>query len=326
MPTQSAVAPAGQKVTIQHVDWWAPNQAPTLAAYFDGIKKDFEAKHPDLAIDYIFVPNGTGGVREKWITLTAGGVPFESSQVSVAFIRDLMVAHLMEPLDPYIGQTKDMDLSLFVDSGLFYNTFEGKHFGIPYDGPTTNLIAYNTDHFKEASLDPSRDFTWKWTDVQFLDAAKRLTKTQGSQVTRGGLQPPGLSIDNFLPWLYANGGAFYDKTDQHVVANDQHDQGALQFMLDLRTKYGLAATAKDAALENEGYSTVISGSYNRRLHPGQESPPALRLCALSTGTAGPTPVEPALDEPVEHQRGEQAQGRGLAMGELRHRAQARRRP
>lgn len=257
----SAAAPANQKITLEHLDWWAPSASPIYQTYFDGIKADFEAKNPNVTITYVFAAGGTTEVRQKWIVNTAGGTPHDTSQVSVAFIRDLMNQNLMEPLDAYLAKTSDMALSNFVDSGLTFNTYQGKHYGIPYDGPTTNTIAYNTDHFTQAGLDPSRDFTWKWTYQEFIDAAKKLTKTQGSTVTRGGFQPVGYSIANFLPFLYANGGQFYDSTYTHIAANDDHGAGALQFMVDLSTKYGLVAAAKDAALENEGYSMVYSGSY-----------------------------------------------------------------
>ena len=92
-----------------------PN-TPVLQTYFDGIKRDFEAKHPNVDVSYIFV-TGTGGVREKWITLTAGGMPHDNSQVSVAFVRDLMVNNLLEPLDAYFAKTRHMDPKEFVDTG-----------------------------------------------------------------------------------------------------------------------------------------------------------------------------------------------------------------
>jgi len=262
----SSAAPAGQKVALEHIDWWGPT-TPVLTNYFNGIKKDFEAKYPDVTINYVFVSGGTSGVREKWITNTASGTPHDTSQVSVAFIHDLMVQRLLEPLDPYIARTPDMALANFVDTGLFYNTYQGKHYGIPYDGPATNVIGYNTDHFTEVGLDPSRAFTWRWTFNDFLAAAQKLTKTQGGQVTRGGFQPTGWgSFDSFAPWLYANGGQIYDATYTHLLLSDQHGQGALQSVLGLKNNYQLAASAKDASLDNEGYAMIVDGSWTAGYH------------------------------------------------------------
>ena len=251
--------PAKERVTLQHLDWWVPN-TPVHQTYFDGIKREFEAKYPHATVNYDFV-SGTSGVREKWIVLTAGGTPHDSSQVSVAFVRDLMTSNLVEPLDGYIAKTRHMDLKEFVDTGRFYNFYEGKHYGIPYDGPATNVIAYNVDHFTQAGLDPSRKFTWSWTADQFLEAARKLVKVEGGKVIRGGFAPPGLSVSGFLPWLYANGGEFYDKEYKRVLLNDQRGRGALQFAVDLRHRHKLAADVDGAALENEGYAMVVSGSW-----------------------------------------------------------------
>ncbi|MBI3969758.1 MAG: extracellular solute-binding protein [Chloroflexi bacterium] len=248
-----------EPVSIEHLDWWVPS-TPVLQTYFDGIKKDFEEKYPNVTVSYTFV-KGTGGVREKWIALTAGGTPHDSSQVSVAFVRDLMTNNLIEPLDAYIAKTRHMDAKEFVDTGRFYNTYRGKQYGIPYDGPAENVIAYNTQHFKEVGLDPSRKFTWSWTYDQFLEAARKLAKTQGGKIIRGGFSPPGLSIGGFLPWLYANSGDFYDKDYKRILANDAKGKGALQYIVDLRHRHKLAAEVDGAALENEGYSMVVSGSW-----------------------------------------------------------------
>jgi ABC-type glycerol-3-phosphate transport system substrate-binding protein len=248
-----------ERVTLQHLDWWVPN-TPVHQTYFDGIKAEFQAKHPNVEVSYIFV-SGTGGVREKWITLTAGGTPHDSSQVSVAFVRDLMLNNLLEPLDPFFAKTRHMDPKEFVDTGAVYNTYEGKHYGVPYDGPATNVIALNIAHFREAGLDPSRTFTWNWTTEQFLEAARRLVKNEGGKIVRGGFAPPGLSVGGFLPWLYSNGGDFYDKEYKRILANDAKGRGALQYMVDLRSRHRLAAEVDGAVLENEGYSMVVSGSW-----------------------------------------------------------------
>lgn len=258
-PGEQRAGPARERVSLEHLDWWVPN-TPVHQTYFDGIKREFEAKYPHVIVNYTFVP-GTGGVREKWITLTAGGTPHDSSQVSVAFVRDLMTSNLIEPLDTYIAKTRHMDLKEFVDTGRFYNFYQGKHYGIPYDGPATNVIAYNIDHFKQVGLDPSRKFTWSWTTDQFLEAARKLVKTEGGRAIRGGFAPPGLSVSGFLPWLYANGGDFYDKDYTRLLLNDAKGRGALQFVVDLRHRHRLAAEVDGAVLENEGYSMVVSGSW-----------------------------------------------------------------
>lgn len=247
-------------VSLEHVDWWGPT-TPVLTTFFDGIKRDFEAKTPNTTVNYTFVQGGTTGVREKWVVNTAGGTPHDSSQVSVAFVRELMEAGTIEPLDAYLAKTPDLALANFVDSGQFYNTYQGKHVGIPFDGPAMNVIAYNVDHFKAVGLDPSRTFTWSWTVDQFRDAAKRLVKTEGGKNIRGAFSPIGLSVANLLPWLYANGGEFYSPDYRKTLVNSQQGKEALQLLLDLRYRDNLAAEVDGASFENEGYAMQFRGSW-----------------------------------------------------------------
>ena len=121
-------------VTLEHVDWWGPT-TPVLTTFFDGIKKDFEAKSPNVTVNYTFVQGGTTGVREKWVVNTAGGTPHDSSQVSVAFIRELMDGNLMEPLDPYIQKAPGMALSNFVELGAVLQHLPGEALRPPLRRP-----------------------------------------------------------------------------------------------------------------------------------------------------------------------------------------------
>jgi len=255
-----AASPSRAPVTIEHLDWWGPT-TPVLTTFFDGIKRDFEAKNPNVTVNYTFATAGTSAVREKWMVNAAGGTPHDSSQVSVAFIRDLMDGGLIEPLDAYLQKTAGMPLSNFVDSGLFYNTYQGKHFGVPFDGPAMNVIAYNTEQFKEAGLDPSQKATWSWTVDQFVEAGRKLAKAEGQRVVRGAIAPPTPSVANLLPWHYANGGDFYNQDYTKTLVNDQKGRQALQLLLDLRYRYPFASDVDGAAFETEGYAMSFTGSW-----------------------------------------------------------------
>ncbi|MGH2370564.1 MAG: ABC transporter substrate-binding protein, partial [Chloroflexota bacterium] len=246
-------------VTIEHLDWWGPT-TPVLTTYFEGIKRDFEAKAPHVTVNYTHV-KGTGGVREKWVVNAASGTPHDSSQVSVAFIRELMEGGMVEPLDSFIQKTASMAPSQFVDSGRFYNMYQGKQYGIPYDGPAMNVIGYNLDHFKDAGIDTSQKFTWSWTVEQFLEAAQKLVKMDGGSVVRGAIPPPGLRVGGLLPWLYSHGGDFYNQDYTKTLLNDQKGRQALQLLLDLRYRYKFASDVDGAIFDTEGYSMAVTGSW-----------------------------------------------------------------
>jgi ABC-type glycerol-3-phosphate transport system substrate-binding protein len=263
--SQAIVAPT----TIEHLDWWTPDSNPIHGTYFDGLAKEITERYPQLTVKYNFPSGGTGGVREKWIVLSAAGTPVDTSQVSVAFVRYLMEADLMEPLDAYQAKTPHMAASNFVDSGRFSTLYQGKTYGIPYDGPAMNVVGINTDHFREVGLNPSRDFTWKWTTEQFVDAARRLVKRDGDTVTRGGFTPMGWGVESYCRWLYPFGGDFYSGDYKRVLFNSQQGRDTLQFMVDLRHKFGIANLTQGATLDNEQYSMANDGSWTAGYHVAQ---------------------------------------------------------
>jgi ABC-type glycerol-3-phosphate transport system substrate-binding protein len=286
----AAEAPAGASqapVSIEHVDWWGPT-TPVLTTYFDGIKREFEAQTPGMTVNFTFV-QGTGGARDKWVVNAAGGTPHDSSQVSVAFIRDLMEGGMVEPLDGYIAKTPDLALSNFVDSGKFYNTYQGKHYGIPYDGPATNVIAYNVVQFKEAGLDPSTKYTWNWTVEQFLDAARRLVKVEGGRRTRGSFPAVGLSVSGLLPWLYASGGDFYNQDYTKTLVNSQAGREALQLLYDLRYKHQFASDVEGATFESEGYAMQLRGSWEAGYILDKNDKIQFGFAPVPKGPSGKTP-------------------------------------
>jgi multiple sugar transport system substrate-binding protein len=281
-------APAKTPAAIEHVDWWGPT-TPVLTSYFEGIKREFEEQNPHLTVNYAFVQGGTSAVREKWVVNMAGGTPHDSSQVSVAFIRDLMEGGMVESLDAYIAKTPHMALSNFVDSGLFYNTYQGKHYGIPYDGPAMNVIGYNVQHFREAGLDPSPRFTWSWTVEQFLDAATRLVKKEGTRNARGAFPAPGLSVANLLPWLYSHGGDFYSKDYTKTLVNDQKGRQALQLLVDFHHRHKFGADVDGAVFENEGYSMAFTGSWTAGYVLDKNPTMQFGFAPIPKGPLGKTP-------------------------------------
>src|SRR5262245_31744404 len=91
-------APVPRKLT--HADPWALGADPTLGDYTAGIKRDFEAAHPGVTVEYVFgdsVPKTT----EKVINMLAGGTPPDSMLHQMTFIRDWVQKGLMTVLDSY---------------------------------------------------------------------------------------------------------------------------------------------------------------------------------------------------------------------------------
>jgi sn-glycerol 3-phosphate transport system substrate-binding protein len=81
--------------------------------------------------------------------------------------------------------------------------------GVPFQN-STPLLYYSVDAFRDAGLDPDRPpVTWQ----DWIDAARKLTKRDGTTTTRWGLMMPGTY--DYCGWItsgltMSNGGEFYN--------------------------------------------------------------------------------------------------------------------
>jgi len=94
--------------------------------------------------------------------------------------------------------------------------------------PTPFLVAYRKDYFKEAGLDPDKPpTTWE----ELAEAAVKLTKRDGDQVTRAGMNLPNDDHMHLIPFAVQAGGQY--------VVNDKPNLDsapfvkALEFLTDL---------------------------------------------------------------------------------------------
>ena len=90
-------APEARKVV--HTDWWVPGGSPTLDEYFSGIKADFQDLNPGTTVEYAFV-KGTDRRADHVTVMIAAGEQVDSSQVSVAFILELVAERLSAAARP----------------------------------------------------------------------------------------------------------------------------------------------------------------------------------------------------------------------------------
>ena len=114
-------------------------------------------------------------------------------------------------LDDYIEKSDKVDMSNYMSEITELYTYDGSYYAVPKDYDTIALW-YNKTLFDEAGLDyPTAD--WTWDDV--TEAAKKLTKDDGSQY---GL---GMRNDNnqagYYNLIYDNGG--------YIISDDKTKSG-----------------------------------------------------------------------------------------------------
>jgi len=137
-----------------------------------------------------------------------------------------------------VAKLWDSKLAPFVASN---GTYKGKRYGFASVGLLQTLYV-NTDHFKEAGLNPDRP---PRTTEEFIETAKKLTKVDASgKIVRSGYHPrylgQGLGVaDKFLPIVHIFGGRMLSedmkKADGYI--NSPESVAAFQFYYDLVYKH-----------------------------------------------------------------------------------------
>lgn len=202
-----------------------------------------EKMFPDIQINLVIIPKD---YDQKLQTMLLGGSAPDIVQMAEG-IHGYSGRDLLLPLDDMI-QANNIDLEAQFGKSLpAIYARNGHQYAIPDRGGAM-VVYYNKVFFKEAGLEPP-NLLWKWDT--FLDAAQRLTKTEG-----GKTQVFGFAAGDWWPWwmafIYQNGGKILDDNGK-VVFKSKETREALEFYHDLMYKYKVAPTPKDYAdLGNAG--------------------------------------------------------------------------
>ncbi len=138
-------------------------------------------------------------------------------------------------LDPLIKRdAKEVNTDDLFPSHLAGGKWQGKQVALTPDGCAL-LEYYNITLFQEAGV-PTPKPTWTWTD--YLDAARRLTKKDGSgQVVQAGANPNG-GGNQFWLWLWSNGADLFSPDFKQVKLTEPAAIEAMQFIVDLTQRHG----------------------------------------------------------------------------------------
>lgn len=213
--------------------------------YFNKVIDLFESQNPDVKISRVFAPGGDDYITKLDLMIASGDPPAIYAPFSTRGYRYYAAKGLSQELDDFV-KADNMDLSDFHPDGMKGCKWQGKLMALPLD-LWPHLIVYNKTMFKAAGL-PDLTTDWNdasWTTDQYLDIARKLTKTEGGQTTQFG------SDVYFNYWAagWAFGGDFFpmDTYETGIVAEFTGDKdekllNALQWNSDLMNKEKVAPT------------------------------------------------------------------------------------
>jgi sn-glycerol 3-phosphate transport system substrate-binding protein len=171
----------------------------------------FNKDHADIHVTAVYTGSYDDTNLKTHAAIQAGKPP-AAVIMSANFLREYVINDEIEPLDPLItkdGQTPVAFMDQFWPALRQNATDQGRVYGVPFHN-STPLLYYSVDAFKDAGLDPDHPpVTWQ----DWMTAAKKLTKHEGSNTTRWGLMVPGTY--DYLGWItsglaMSNGGQFYN--------------------------------------------------------------------------------------------------------------------
>ena len=211
----------------------------------DMLKTDFEAA-TGAVVELTVVPYDEVQAKAT-LDVQSGANVFDVLDYWYPTVGALASQGVVDDLTDFIESDPDIDPADFIPT-IFdvYTMWEGRRYGIPYDGDT-HVLFYNTEIFERNGLTAPET----WDD--FLNAARTITEAESQDGIYGaalqGFQAPIIIGSSYANRLAGFGGTFLD-ADGNPTLDSEAAVGAAQAMIDV-APYALPTpleTAFDQAL------------------------------------------------------------------------------
>lgn len=209
---------------------------------------EFERRHPDIKVRVV---RSGPGVMQQLSTFCAGGKCPDVLQAWELSYAELATRGVLQDLNDPLARDQAFAAELKADSvAPLYDTFalNGEQSAFPEQW-SGNFLFYNTRLFAEAGVAaPPTAWDKTWTFAEFLDAAKALTKRDGSgRVTQWGFVNTFVSyysaglfaLNNGVPWSTPR------RNPTHFNFDNPAFMEAVQFYADLANKHKVAPNASE---------------------------------------------------------------------------------
>ncbi len=223
---------AQSKVTLRLMDWADLDEMP-LDRQAIAL---FEQAHPSIRV--VYEPNPGRQYEEKILTSLAANEPPDVFLLDSKLVPTFTNKKVLLDLSPYI-QPLGIDTTQWFSSVLDIARRDTGLFALP-KGFTPLMVFYNKDLFDRADVPYPRS-DWNWSD--YLRIAKRLTMDNDGD---GKPDQYGAAFTNYyfywIPWVWTGGGDVVSPDGSHATGylNSPRTEAALQFLIDLRSKYHVA--------------------------------------------------------------------------------------
>ena len=220
----TAPAAAGEQTTIS---WWNGFSTPTVQEIVPQIIGDFEAKHPNIRIEYEISggPPGGGDLVEIMLSRIAAGNPPDTITLWDAPSQYGALGALT-PIDELMGQAELATPDSFYENVLNTCKWQGQTYGLPASAAGAAMF-FNTDRFTERGITRTRaDFPTTWADLRAL--SDELTTRENGELKEVGFMPPWDATWLYPVWSKLNGGQIFDAANSVYTVNSPENLGWIE--------------------------------------------------------------------------------------------------
>ncbi len=197
------------------ITFWAAAVTPERDQFFNEVVKKFEAKYPDIHVEYLGIPGDLVGYRQKWDVAFASGTDpditndFNSKQVQIG---------ALEPLDKYFNKWAERKLinPALVTGNRSFDPKHHKLYALPYSAQPW-VMWIRPDWFKVAGLKIPE--TWD----EFFAAIPKLTDKEkgvyGLSIRGGGGSANTLEM---LMYSYSGIQNYFDSKGHSTINNPKN--------------------------------------------------------------------------------------------------------
>jgi arabinogalactan oligomer/maltooligosaccharide transport system substrate-binding protein len=218
------------------VTWWDTSDATNEAPNYQPIIKAFEAKYPNIKVNYVNVPFSDAKDKFKTAAQSGNGAP-DVLRADVGWTPAFAQLGYLQPLDNTPALENDSD---YMPGPYASDHYNGKIYGVPQVTDTLALL-YNKDLLAKAGI-TTPPKTW---DELKADGLQIKAKTGADGVFLN-------AASYFLePFIYGEGGDLIDAASKKITVNDAKALKAVGIAQDL-VKSGAAVTD----VTKDGYSNM----------------------------------------------------------------------
>lgn len=214
------------------------NFAPTVK-----ITEQWNAEHPECQVELVPLPAGDS-YNQKVLTAAAGNALPDIIRMDELFVPQFAYEGVLADVTDLATGEYPINFADIHDNALEMAMYDGRYFGYPEDY-SWNVLAYRKDSFIEAGLDPNKPpKTWD----EFIEYGQKLTNASAGKY--------GFVIQPydwwFFSWIWMNGGDLFSPDLKKSIMNQKEGVEALQFYVDMHSKYHIVPPAVVSAMRTQG--------------------------------------------------------------------------